>query len=74
LVLQPDSSRFSHHSLKYFSNQSIDLKRFWRLSVFCGLVTKKLAITAGMRNIERLFFGAYYNILAILLLPKFWLG
>jgi hypothetical protein len=33
----------------------IDLKRLWRLSVFCGLVTKNLAITAGIRDIEGLF-------------------
>jgi len=42
-------------AFKHFSNQAIDLKRFWRMSVFCGLATKNLAIKAGIRDIERLF-------------------
>ena len=43
--------------VKHFSNQSIDLKRFWHLRVFCDLVTKNLVITAGIRDIESLFFA-----------------
>lgn len=42
-------------AFKHFENQSFDLKRFWYISVFCGLATKNLAITAGIRDIERLF-------------------
>jgi len=42
-------------AFKHFSNQAIDLKRFWRMSVYCGLATKNLAIKAGVRDIERLF-------------------
>ncbi len=42
-------------AFKHFSNQAIDLKRFWRMSVFCGLACKNLAIKAGIRDIERLF-------------------
>ena len=42
-------------AFKHFENQAIDLKRFWRMSVFCGLASKNLAIKAGMRDIERLF-------------------
>jgi HD-like signal output (HDOD) protein len=42
-------------AFKHFSNQAIDLKRFWHMSVFCGLATKNLAIKAGIKDIERLF-------------------
>lgn len=42
-------------AFKHFSNQAIDLKRFWRTSVFCGLASKNLALKAGIRDIERLF-------------------
>jgi len=42
-------------AFKHFENQAIDLKRFWRMSVFCGLASKNLAIKAGIRDIERLF-------------------
>jgi HD-like signal output (HDOD) protein len=40
---------------KHFANQAIDLKRFWRMSIYCGLVTKNLAIKVGIKDIERLF-------------------
>lgn len=42
-------------AFKLFSNHSIDLKRFWHMSVFCGLASKNLAIASGIRDIERLF-------------------
>ena len=42
-------------AFKHFSNQAIDLKRFWRMSVFCALASKNLAIKAGIKDIERLF-------------------
>ena len=42
-------------AFKHFANQAIDLKRFWQMSIFCGLATKNLAIKAGIRDIERLF-------------------
>ena len=42
-------------AFKHFSNHTINLKRFWRMSVYCGLATKNLAINAGVRDIERLF-------------------
>ena len=42
-------------AFKHFDNQAIDLKRFWRMSIFCGLATKNLAIKAGIKDIERLF-------------------
>lgn len=46
---------FAASAFKHFSNDSIDLKRFWRMSIYCALATKNLAITAGIRDIERLF-------------------
>jgi HD-like signal output (HDOD) protein len=55
---------------KHFSNQSIDLKRFWHLSVFCGLVTKNLAITAGIRDIERLFVAGLLQNFGELIVAK----
>ena len=50
MLVDVASSAFQH-----FENQAIDLKRFWRMSVFCGLASKNLAIKAGIRDIERLF-------------------
>ena len=40
-------------AFKHFENQAIDLKRFWRMSIYCGLASKNLAISAGIRDIER---------------------
>ena len=51
-------------AFKHFENQAIDLKRFWRMSVYCGLASKNLAISAGIRDIERLFVAG--------LLQNFW--
>ncbi len=42
-------------AFKHFSNQVVDLKRFWRMSVFTGLAAKNLAIKSGIHDIERLF-------------------
>ena len=57
-------------AFKHFSNQVIDLKRFWRMSVFCGLVTKNLAIKAGVRDIERLFVAGLLQNFGELLVAK----
>lgn len=42
-------------AFKHFSTTSIDIKRFWQMSVYCALATKNLAVQAGVRDIERLF-------------------
>jgi len=57
-------------AFKHFSNQAIDLKRFWRMSVFCGLAAKNLAIKAGIRDIERLFVAALLQNFGELLVAK----
>jgi HD-like signal output (HDOD) protein len=57
-------------AFKHFSNQSIDLKRFWRMSVFCGLATKNLAISAGIRDIERLFVAGLLQNFGELIVAK----
>lgn len=57
-------------AFKHFSNQAIDLKRFWRMSVFCGLATKNLAIRAGIRDIERLFVAGLLQNFGELLVAK----
>lgn len=57
-------------AFKHFSNQSIDLKRFWHQSVFCGLATKNLAITAGIRDIERLFVAGLLQNFGELIVAK----
>lgn len=57
-------------AFKHFSNQAIDLKRFWRMSVFCGLVTKNLAIKAGIKDIERLFVAGLLQNFGELLVAK----
>lgn len=57
-------------AFKHFANQAIDLKRFWRMSVFCGLATKNLAIKAGIRDIERLFVAGLLQNFGELLVAK----
>lgn len=57
-------------AFKHFSNQAIDLKRFWRMSVFCGLAAKNLGIQAGIRDIERLFVAGLLQNFGELLVAK----
>jgi len=57
-------------AFKHFTNQAIDLKRFWRMSVFCGLATKNLAIKAGIRDIERLFVAGLLQNFGELIVAK----
>ncbi|WDD99546.1 HDOD domain-containing protein [Thalassomonas actiniarum] len=58
-------------AFKHFANQAIDLKRFWRMSVFCGLATKNLAIKAGIRDIERMFVAGLLQNFGELLVANF---
>jgi len=57
-------------AFKHFSNQAIDLKRFWRMSIFCGLATKNLAIKSGVRDIERLFVAGLLQNFGELIVAK----
>jgi HD-like signal output (HDOD) protein len=57
-------------AFKHFENQAIDLKRFWRMSVFCGLASKNLAIKSGIRDIERLFVAGLLQNFGELLVAK----
>ena len=57
-------------AFKHFENQAIDLKRFWRMSVYCGLATKNLAIKAGVRDIERLFVAGLLQDFGELIVAK----
>lgn len=57
-------------AFKHFSNQAIDLKRFWQMSVFCGLATKNLGIKAGIRDIERLFVAGLLQNFGELIVAK----
>ncbi|TYK66040.1 HDOD domain-containing protein [Colwellia echini] len=57
-------------AFKHFENQAIDLKRFWRMSVYCGLAAKNLAINAGIRDIERLFVAGLLQNFGELLVAK----
>ncbi len=57
-------------AFKHFSNQAIDLKRFWRMSVYTGLVCKNLAIKASIRDIERLFVAGLLQNFGELLVAK----
>jgi HD-like signal output (HDOD) protein len=57
-------------AFKHFSNQAIDLKRFWRMSIFCGLATKNLAIKSGIRDIERLFVAGLLQNFGELIVAK----
>jgi len=57
-------------AFKHFSSETIDLKRFWRMSVFCGLATKNLAIKIGVRDIERLFVAGLLQNFGELIVAK----
>lgn len=57
-------------AFKHFANQAIDLKRFWRTSVYCGLAAKNLAISAGIRDIERLFVAGLLQNFGELIVAK----
>lgn len=57
-------------AFKHFENQAIDLKRFWRMSVYCGLASKYLAIHSGIRDIERLFVAGLLQNFGELLVAK----
>jgi HD-like signal output (HDOD) protein len=57
-------------AFKHFENQAIDLKRFWRMSIFCGLASKNLAIKSGIRDIERLFVAGLLQNFGELLVAK----
>jgi len=57
-------------AFKHFENQAIDLKRFWRMSIYCGLVSKNLAIKAGIKDIERLFVAGLLQNFGELLVAK----
>ncbi len=48
----------------------MDLKRFWRMSIYCGLVSKNLSISAGIRDIERLFVAGLLQNFGELLVAK----
>lgn len=57
-------------AFKHFENQAIDLKRYWRMSIFCGLVAKNLSIKAGVKDIERLFVAGLLQNFGELLVAK----
>jgi HD-like signal output (HDOD) protein len=57
-------------AFKHFENQAINLKRFWRMSIYCGLVARGLAIKAGVKDIERLFVAGLLQNLGELLVAK----
>jgi HD-like signal output (HDOD) protein len=57
-------------AFKHFENHAIDLKRFWRMSIFCGLAAKNLAIQAGIRDIERIFVAGLLQNFGELLVAK----
>lgn len=42
-------------AVKHFGDSKIDVNRFWRMSIYCALATKNLAVRAGIREIERMF-------------------
>jgi len=43
------------HSFAGMPSEAVDMPKFWRRSVFCGLVSRGLAKAAGVQDSERLF-------------------
>lgn len=62
---------FASDTIKAFSTTAIDLKRFWRTSVFCGVVAKNLSLCAGIRDRERMFVVGLMQNLGELIVAKF---
>jgi HD-like signal output (HDOD) protein len=61
---------FAANAFNHFGNSVIDIKRFWRLSVYTGLVCKNLAFQAGIKDIERLFVVGLLHNLGELIVAK----
>lgn len=57
-------------AFKHFSIATIDLKRFWHMSVFCGLAAKKIAIASGIDDVERLFIAGLLQNFGELIVAK----
>jgi len=57
-------------AFKHFSNDIVDLKRFWYLSVYSALAAKNLAIKANIPDIERLFVAGLLENFGELLVAK----
>jgi HD-like signal output (HDOD) protein len=50
-------------AFEHFSNDVIDLNRFWQQSIYCSLIAKHLAKIARLRGSERFFLlGLLHNI------------
>ncbi|MFT5313358.1 MAG: HD-like signal output (HDOD) protein [Paraglaciecola sp.] len=57
MMAETASSAFEH-----FNSDAIDLKKFWRHSIYCSLVAKHLAKIARIRGSERFFLlGLLHN-------------
>ena len=57
-------------AFQHFSADSIDLKRFWMQSIYCGLVAKHLAKLSRVRGSERFFLLGLLHNLAELVITK----
>ena len=57
-------------AFKHFANQAINLKRFWKISVFTAAAAKNLAIKANIADIERLFVAGLLANFGELLVAK----
>ncbi|MCC2616483.1 HDOD domain-containing protein [Aestuariibacter halophilus] len=58
VMAETASSAFSH-----FSNDDVDLQRFWKLSMYAGLIAKHLAKQSRVRGSERFFLlGLLHNL------------
>lgn len=55
---------------KHFGDSDIDLNRFWRMSIYCALVSKNLSVRAGIRDIERLFVAGLLQNFGELIIHK----
>ncbi len=57
-------------AFKHFANQAINLKRFWKISVFTAAAAKNLAIKSNIADIERLFVAGLLANFGELLVAK----
>lgn len=57
-------------AFKHFSLATIDLKRFWHMSVFCGLAARNIAISSDIVDVERLFVAGLLQNIGELIVAK----
>ncbi|WP_232358988.1 HDOD domain-containing protein [Paraneptunicella aestuarii] len=63
-------SETAANAYQHFANEVVDLKRFWKQSVLCGIMAQNLCKTLRVRGSERFFLMGLLNNFAELVVAK----